>query len=122
MDLGYEVSEDKRSFESKAISRHTNARFEYPCLIVTNTAEAPVRKYMLDVHKKMSVKPVGFDESSLGLLIHLYINQDSKLLKLGTMQPNQVKSFLRLFEGVQISGWYDEDTELVGDMLYALAE
>lgn len=122
MSLGYEVTEDKRSFESKAVSRHTSAIFEYPCLVIKNTVEAPIRKYMIDVHRKMQSRPTNFDESSLGLLIHLYIIQDSKLLKLDTLHPNQVKSFLQLFDGVKMTGWYDEDTELTGDMLYALAE
>jgi len=120
--IGFDVYDDTRKFESKAVSKHVSMHMEYPCLVVKNTAEHPIRKYMLEVHKVMNSRPIGFDEASSGLLIHLYINQDSKLLKFGTIQPAQVKSFLRLFDGVETKGYYDETTLLEGDMLYALAE
>lgn len=126
MSLGYDVYEDNRDFEQKGItgnvSRYTTTNMEYPCLIVCATEEKPVEMYKIEVLRKMFASVAVFDEEQSKLKITIYYSQDERLVRLGVIQPKQVKSILKLFESNVVEGFYDSDTLLRDDYLYVLSE
>ena len=63
-----------------------------------------------------------YDESIANSLIHIYYNQGSQTAKLGVIQPNQVKTFLKLFENCEVDGYLSSEEKLDGMYLYVLAE
>lgn len=120
MSVGYDLDEDDRSFEQSGltgtVTRYTESSMVYPCYIV----KAPFETYKLKVLQSMFHK-VSFDSEEDGdLAIQLYFESGEQIVGLGKIFPRQVKSFLRLFEGSDIKGYYDENTMLEGDYLYVL--
>lgn len=122
MQLGYDVYEDNREFESARVQRYSMTDMMFPCYIVCVSDEKPLKKYTLDILSKMFVRTESYDESVLNSTIHLYFSQGNKTVKFGLIQSSQAKTFLKLFENNDIEGFYDENTALSGDMLYVLAE
>ena len=118
MALGYELDEDDtRDFEQDGLTgtvkRYATENMHYPCLIFDK-----ISQYQLKVLKQMtSIKTTYDDEADS---ISLYVDMDGKLVTLGKIFANQVKSVLMLFEDVGVVGFYDANTELKGDYLYVL--
>lgn len=126
MSLGYETYEDNRDFEQAGLTgevrRYTTTKMEYPCYILCSTERNPIKLHSVATLKKMFPSLKVYDESVADSLIHVYFNQGSQTAKLGMIMPNQVKTFLKLFEGYCIEGYIDKDTPLKDMYLYVLAE
>lgn len=126
MALGYEVYDSKRSFEQAGLTgevkRYTTASMEFPCLIINSTPEKPVRRHSLETLKKMFPKSQLFDEDVANSMIHVYFSQSGKTARLGLIQPNQVKVFMRLFADNDVDGFLTEDKKLDGMYIYILSE
>lgn len=121
MALGYDTFEDKREFESQKVTRYATTSMSFPCYVIHMTPEHPIKRYTLEMLQHMFLSSVSTAEAGQDLSIHIYIVKDSMTAKVGQIQPEQVKSFLRLFESNEIDGYFTEDTLLTGDLLYALA-
>lgn len=121
MALGYDTFEDEREFESQKVTRYATTNMSFPCYVIHMTPERPIKRYTLEMLQRMFQSSVSTAEAGQDLSIHIYIVKDSTTAKVGQIQPEQVKSFLRLFEDNEIEGFYTEDTLLIGDLLYALA-
>lgn len=126
MALGYDVYEDDRSFEQKGLTgqvrRYTTTNMNFPCFIICNSDEKPVKAHSINTLKKMFPSLKTYDESVANSLIHIYFNQADKTAKLGVIFPSQVKTFLRLFEYCDVDGYMNSDTKLDGMYRYVLAE
>lgn len=126
MSLGYETYEDDRKFEQKGLTgdvrRYTTTKMEFPCYVVCNTEEKPVKLHSIETLRKMFPNAKSYDESIANSLIHIYFNQGNQTAKLGVIQPNQVKTFLKLFENCEVDGYLNADKKLEGMYLYILAE
>ena len=127
MALGYAVYDDKnRSFEQKGLTgevrRYTTTNMEFPCLIICSTPDKPVRMHSLEALKIMFPKSQMYDEEVANSMIHIYFNQGEKTAKLGLIQPNQVKTFLRLFADNNVDGYLSQEKKLEGMYLYILSE
>jgi len=121
MTLGYEVEEEKRSFEQKGITgsvtRYVSGSLDFPCFIV----KAPFEQYKIRVLSTMFQKVDSYSEYESNLAINLYFEStDGRLAGLGKIYPRQVNSFLKLFSTNKVSGFYEDGTELQGDYLYVL--
>lgn len=120
MSLGYEVEDKPRSFDSDGItgtvSRYTKSKLEFPCFIV----KAPFEEYKITVLRTMFQKSDSYDEEESKLAINLYFEQDGVRAGFGKIFPRQVNSFLKLFGGNDITGYYDDGRELRGEHLYVL--
>lgn len=121
MSLGYDVNEDTRTFEKEGITgtvtRYSKGVLEYPCYIV----KPPFAMYKIKVLQTMFQKVSTYNEDDSLSLINLYFEDNSgRLASLGKIYPRQVNSFLKLFEGNEITGYYTDGSELKGDYLYVL--
>lgn len=123
--LGYDVKEDARTFEKEGLTgvvrQYTTTDMKYPCYVVQITPECPVERYKLTMLRQMFTTGSVVDPEIAGLAINVYFSQGSKTACLGRIYPKQVKSFLKLFEGNLVDGYFNADTLLSGDYLYALA-
>jgi hypothetical protein len=126
MALGYETFEDNREFEQKGltgeVARYSTENMVFPCYIVCSTQENPVDINRVKILKGMAINSGKFDEEMLLSTINIYYNQSNKTIRLGKIFPKQVKSFLSLFKGNIIEGYYDKDTKLTDEYLYVLSE
>lgn len=122
MSLEIDVYEDNREFNQEKVTRYSTAKMEFPCYIIISTDEKPIKAYTLQILKQMFSSTSTFDEDVSKLLINLYFCQGEKTVKFGTIQPSQVKSFLKLFQDNEIEGFYDEKTKLTGELLYVLSD
>lgn len=126
MSLGYEAYKDDRSFEQKGLTgevrRYTTTNMEFPCLIICSTEEKPIRRHSLETLHMMFPKAQLYNEELAKSMIHIYFSQGDKVAKLGLIQPNQVKSFLRLFADNEVDGYLSQDNKLEGMYLYVLAD
>lgn len=127
MALGYAPYDDsKRSFEQEGLTgqvrRYTTTSMEFPCLIICSTPEKPVRRHSLDALRMMFPKSRMYDEDVANSMIHIYFNQGEQTAKLGLIQSNQVKTFLRLFANNDIDGYLEADKKLDGMYLYILSD
>lgn len=127
MALGYDTFEDDRDFEQKGltgkVSRYTTEKMSFPCYIIDADSGQKVEAYKIKVLKNMtanigSSKNIDIEDD----MINLYFSQGGQMARLGKICPKQVKSFLKLFEGNKIDGFFDKDTPLNDDYLYVLAE
>lgn len=125
MALGYEVYEDKRDFEQKGLTgdvrRYTTTKMVFPCFILCHTEEKPVPLHSVETLKRMFPTSKVYDETIANSLIHIYFNQGETLVKLGCIQPNQVKTFLRLFENCEVDCFMEQDKKLEGMYMYVLS-
>ena len=127
MPLGYDVYDDKqRSFDQNGLTgevqRYTTTSMAYPCLIICSTPEKPVKMHSLETLRMMFPKSRLYDEEVANSMINVYFSQGGKTAKLGLIQPNQVKTFLRLFDNNIVEGWLTEAKKLDGMYLYILSE
>lgn len=127
MPLGYETYDDsQRSFDQDGLTgevrRYVTTNMEFPCFIICSTQEKPVRMYSLETLKLMFPKAKLYDESVASSMISVYFNQGDKTAKLGLIQPNQVKTFLRLFKDNEVDCYMSRDQKLDGMYKYVLAE
>lgn len=127
MSLGYDVySGEGRSFEQSGLTgevrRYVTSSMEYPCLIICSTAEKPVRRHSLETLRMMFPKSELYDEEVAKSMIHVYFNQGDKTARLGIIQPNQVKTFMRLFADNEVDGFLSPDEKLDGMYIYILSE
>lgn len=115
--VGYEVYEDKRTFEK---DKDCLDGLSYPCMIVELGTEITVPKSRMLTLKGM----MDSANVSIGVCaepVNLYFRTD-KLMLVGKLQARQIKSFLKLFNEVPIKGFLSKDVELVGDKLYILSD
>lgn len=115
--VGYESYEDKRTFDK---DKDYIEGLSYPCMIANLGVEIKVPKSRMLTLKSMmdsaSVSVVGSTEP-----VNLYFRTD-KLMLVGKLQGRQIKSFLKLFEEVNIEGYLNKDTKLENDFLYVLSD
>lgn len=125
MSLGYETYEDNRDFEQKGLTgnvrRYTTTKMDFPCYIICASEEHPVKMHSIETLKQMFPNMKVYDETIANSLIQIYFNKDDKTIKLGAIQPSQVKTFLKLFEACDVDGFIDKDTKLTDMYLYVLA-
>ena len=126
MSLGYNTYEDDRRFEQKGLTgevrRYTTTKMSFHCYVICSTEEKVVKLHSIETLKKMFPNSKVYDESIADSLIHIYFNQGNQTAKLGVIQPNQVKTFLKLFESCEVDGYLSQDEKLEGMYLYILAE
>lgn len=127
MPLGFETYDDsKRSFDQDGLTgevrRYVTTNMEFPCFIICSSQEKPVRMYSLETLRMMFPKAKVYDESTAQAMINVYFNQGDQTAKLGLIQPNQVKTFLRLFKDNDIDCYLTADKKLDGMYMYVLAD
>ena len=127
MALGYETYEDTRDFEQEGltgeVARYSTEHMTFPCFIICSTEDNIVEEYKTKTVKSMFVSPSDkFDEETFNSVINIYFHIQGQTIRYGKILPKQVKSFLKLFEGNIVEGYYDKDTKLTDDYLYVLAE
>lgn len=125
MALGYETYEDDRDFKQEGLTgnvrRYTTTKMDFPCYILCSSDENPIKLHSIETLKQMFPNMKVYDETIANSLIQIYFNKDDKTVKLGAIQPSQVKTFLKLFDGCDIDGFLDKDTKLENMYLYVLA-
>lgn len=115
--VGYEVYEDKRTFEK---DKDFLEGLSYPCMIVELGTEITVPKSrMLTLKGMMESANVAVGDCAEP--VNLYFRTD-KLMLVGKLQARQIKSFMKLFSEVKVVGFLNKDTELTGDKLYILSD
>lgn len=125
MGLGYDVYEDDRDFEQEGLTgnvrRYTTESMKFPCFVVCSTEEKPVKMPSILTLKRMLPTNNAYDETVSNNMIHIYFNQGDRTVVLGAIQPNQVKTFLRLFADNEVEGYLSDKERLEGMYLYVLA-
>lgn len=125
MSLGYEVYEDERDFEQKGLTgnvrRYSTTKMIFPCFILCSEENNPVPLHSIETLRRMFSTSKIYDESIANSLIHIYFNQGNQTAKLGSIQPSQVKTFLRLFDGCNIDCYLNKDEQLTGMYMYVLS-
>lgn len=114
---GYEVYEDKRTFDK---DKDYLEGYSYPCMIVSISADVPIPKSRMQTLKSM-LNSATVDTNITTEPVNLYFKSSDKTMLIGKLQARQVKSFLKLFEGVNIVGYLTSDQKLEGDFLYVLS-
>jgi hypothetical protein len=126
LSLGYDVYEDNRDFEQKGLTgdvrRYTTSSMKFPCYVLVNSEEKPVKSYSIDTLRQMFPALKQYDETLTDSMIHIYFNQDDKTVRLGAILGSQVKTFLKLFENNDIDGYISKDEKLEGMYLYVLSD
>lgn len=120
----YDSHIDKRNFEIDGITGEIRQFIKedvaYPYYVIETTPDNPVPLSRLQVLPQLFGTTVV--SSNALSAISVYYKDGNKVVKLGKLAAGQVKSFLRLFAGNQITGMYDKDTVLTGDYLYVLSD
>lgn len=125
--LGYDTYTDERDFEVAGITgevvNYCMNSMQYPNIIIDSTEENPMPRYKFEVLHNMIVgtNVEKFDADLLDARIYVYITLNDKMYRIGQIFPKQVKSFLSLFEGMQVYGYLKEEEKIEGIYLYALA-
>lgn len=124
-ELGYEVYEDTRSFEktgfSGVVKRYTTESMRFPCYIV-DADKTEIEEYRLKIITNMFKTSSAVDVAEDDSTVSIYVKMQDKTVRLGQINSTQVKAFLKLFETKFVVGYYDENTELLDDYLYVLAQ
>ena len=115
--VGYKAYEDKRTFDKKSDCLEG---LSYPCMIANLGASITIPNSRMLTLKSMMNSAV-LSVGDVADPVNLYFRTD-RLLLVGKLQARQVKSFLKLFDTVEIKGYLNKDTELTGDMLYILSD
>jgi hypothetical protein len=125
MALGFDTYEDNREFEKKGLTgdvrRYTTAKMEFPCFILCSSEEHPIQMHSIDALRRMFPTSKVYDETIANSLIHIYFNQGDRTAKLGCIQPGQVKTFLRLFDGCDLDCFLNSEKQLTGMYMYILS-
>lgn len=125
MALGYDTYEDKRDFEQDGITgdvrRYVVESMTFPCFILVAEEDKPVEIVKIKVLKQMSGVIESYNEEEANSSISIYFSSGDKTAYLGKIQPRQVKSFIDLFSGNKVIGFYDKNTVLEDDMRYVLS-
>lgn len=126
MELGYNTFEDKRDFVQDGLTgnvkRYSTDKMSFPCYILVHTDEKPIKLTSIQILKQMSLSIKQYDEEQAFQAISIYYNNGDQTVSVGKIFPQQVKSFLKLFETCQVDGYLDKDTKLEDFYLYVLAE
>lgn len=128
--LGYDVVEVKRNFEKEGISGEVGQfnveHNQYPqyCISPENGAtmdhfQSTALKGMFDT-TNITEGIMSDEDKDMGIFIYIEVN--NKKMRLGKIQPRQVKAFLKLFDSSRVIGYLDANTKLEGDLLYVLSE
>lgn len=128
MSVGFDVHEDKRTFEQEGItgniSRFAKVEVKYPYFMLVNSTDKKIPLYRIKtlpallVNSKTREISVEEDKKS----IEVYFRDGEKVIRLGKILPHQVKSFLGLFSEYSVECMLDENQKLVGDMMYILSD
>ena len=123
--LGYDVYEDKRSFEKEGLTgnvkKYTTEKMSFPCFVIVSDEEHKVPLFKIKTIKQMSSTVDIYNEEEAKMAMDIYFTDNVKVVSICKIYPRQVKSFLKLFNDNKIDGYYDKDTKLEGDMLYILS-
>ena len=126
MELGYNTFEDKRDFVQDGLTgtvkRYSTEKMSFPCFVLVHTDEKPIKLSSIQILKQMSLSIKQYDEEQAFQAINVYYNKDDQTVSICKIFPQQVKSFLKLFENCQVDGYFDDSTYLTGQYLYVLAE
>lgn len=126
-DLGYDVPEIERNYDKSGITGEVG-RFaiegeQYPQYTIVMSENSKVNNIQVQALKGMfSTTNITGCEGEADLSIAVYIEKDGNRSRLGKILPRQVKAFLTLFEGCQVMGKLDANTDLEGDKLFVLSE
>ena len=126
-DLGYDVVEAKRDYDKSGITGEVG-RFaveaeQYPQYTIVMSENSKVNNIQVQALKGMfSTTNITGSDGDADLSISVYIESNNKRSRLGKILPRQVKAFLTLFEGCQVKGKLDANTDLEGDKLFVLSE
>lgn len=134
MAVGYEVKETERSYEQQGITgtvtRGAIENCKYPCMILYSTEESQLPKYKLNVLQSMlkastviqkteqSADEVVEDNRN----IYLYLTNTVKTVRLGSINPKQVKSIINLFQDCKLEAYLNKDKKLEGQYIYVLSD
>lgn len=127
-ELGFDEEEVEVNRDVKGITgtvnRYSNSKLEYPCYVLNITKEKPMITHKMEIFKGMTLPIDTYDEELKKQAIHIYLNleENHTMLGFGIIYPQQVKSFLNLFDTYDIDGYYTDGEKLEGMMLYTLAE
>lgn len=125
-ELGFDVSEDKRTFEKQGITGNvTNEVTEevsYPYLMIVSTDEHKVTKNQLQLLPNLFAASNLIESDDSNSPISIYFKAGENVMKLGKINGRQVKAFVRSVGVDSITGMFDKNTKLVGDMIYVLSE
>lgn len=128
MSVGFDVHEDKRTFEQEgitgSISRFAKVDVKYPYFMLVNSSDKKIPLYRIKtlpallVNSKTREISVEEDKKS----IEVYFRDEDKIVRLGKILPHQVKSFLGLFSEYDVECMLTENQKLTGDMMYILSD
>ena len=127
MPSSFEVYEDKRDFQEQGITgevtRYQITDMQYPCFLLSNTAETPIPMYALMTLKSLllDTKVKEYTEEELNSVISMYFKDKETVVKLGVILPRNVKAFINSFETYDLKCFYSENKELEGDMMFVLS-
>lgn len=130
MEVGYEVQEINRSYEqigiTGTVTRGAIENCMYPCMILYSTAESQLPKYKLNVLQSMlqaskMIQNTDTDGEK-NRNIYLYLTNNEKTVRIGSITPRQVKSIIQLFEGCKLEAYLNENKKLEGQYRYILSE
>lgn len=94
------------------VTNYTYTNLNYPCVLFNEGFTCP--KHQMKVVSNM-VNTGGKDKD-----ISLYFQNEGEIYKLGMINGFQMKGFIDIIGLDNIIGFYDENTELLGDKLYTL--
>ncbi len=122
-----EVFEDKRSFEQEgitgSITRYTTTTFEYPCIIITHTAEHPIMRFQVEALKRIMQTNSSFGELKTDeQFVTVYIQMQDVTTKYGKVSTKQMRLLLSTFEKNKLVGYYSDGRILEDFMVYVLAD
>lgn len=120
----YDSYESNKNYDMNGITgevqRYIKETVSYPYFLIESTPDCPVQLNKLQILPNL-FGTVDIMQSSASS-IFIYYKDGENVVKLGKIAPRQVKSFLRLFTGNNITGMYDDKTVLTGDYLYVLSD
>ena len=126
MDEEYEY-QDTREFKPEPIrgkdEMQTAKEASYPYILIESTDESPIPLYKMKALKSMltaAEKLISTSDKHKKLAVNIYYKAGDKTVELGRLPKPQIAPFLQLFTGNTLTGMYDKDRKLEGDMLYVL--
>lgn len=128
--LGYDLPSKERNYDKDGISGIVNQfnteHNQYPqyCILsedgrTMDAFQCSALKGMFDT-TNITENIMSDEDKDMGIFV--YLEASNKKMRLGKIQPRQVKAFLKLFEGSRVVGYLDSKTKLEGDLLYVLSE
>lgn len=128
--LGFDAVEEERDFSKQGITGKVGQfnieQNQYPQFCIEIDAGGRLDYFQTTALSGMfnttSTIESILSEEDKDLGIFIYCSAGDKKIRLGKIQPRQVKAFLKLFESNRVIGFLDKDKRLEGDMLYVLSE